>query len=165
MGPSDKTGRSDETIGETTGVSRAKPSGVHPADAHIGRRMRERRTVLGISQQALAEPIGISFQQVQKYERGINRLSAGRLWRIARVLDVAPDYFFEGLPGNPAEAKRHGGLGHPEAPFRAVDAKALSRRETLELARAFFQIEDVALSDAILTIAGRLAERDAPKCD
>lgn len=127
----------------------------------MGRRLRERRTVLGISQQALGEALGISFQQVQKYERGANRLSAGRLWRVARVLDVGVDHFFQGLPGNPAEARRHGGLGQPEAPFNAADSGDLARRETLELARAFFAIDDASLSDPLLAIARRLAERAA----
>ncbi len=96
---------------------------------------------------------------MQKYERGANRLSAGRLWRIARVLDVGVDHFFEGLAGDPAAARRHGGLGQPEAPFRAADGGDLARRETLELARAFFAIDDAALSDPLLAIARRLAER------
>jgi transcriptional regulator with XRE-family HTH domain len=134
--------------------------GIHPVDAHVGRRLRERRTVMGISQQALAEAIGISFQQVQKYERGANRLSAGRLWRIARVLDVEVDHFFAGLPGNPAEARRHGGLGQPVTPFEGAPAEVLTRRETLELARAFFAIEDAGLSDPLVAIARRLAERE-----
>ncbi len=73
----------------------------HDTDVHIGRRMRERRVALGLSQTALSEKLGISFQQVQKYENGANRLSGSRIWDVCRALNVRPDFFFEGLGDMP----------------------------------------------------------------
>ncbi|WP_404380713.1 helix-turn-helix domain-containing protein [Caenispirillum salinarum] len=67
----------------------------HPLDRHVGRRVRLRRTLLGLTQQELGEQIGVTFQQIQKYERGTNRISASRLWEIARVLKVPVSFFFE----------------------------------------------------------------------
>ncbi len=69
----------------------------HPVDLHVGARLRDRRAELGLTQASVAKAVGIRFQQIQKYERGANRVSASRLWELARVLDVGIDYFFEGL--------------------------------------------------------------------
>jgi transcriptional regulator with XRE-family HTH domain len=71
----------------------------HPVDAHVGKRIRHRRWMVGITQQQLAEKVGIKFQQVQKYETGMNRVSASRLWDIAETLGVSISFFFEGLVG------------------------------------------------------------------
>ena len=71
-----------------------------PVDVHVGLRIRSRRKELGISQTALADAVGVSFQQIQKNERGFNRVSASRLWAIGKALDVPPAYFFEGLDGS-----------------------------------------------------------------
>jgi len=73
----------------------------HPVDVHVGKRIRQRRRELGMTQSQLAERLNVKFQQVQKYETGANRVSASRLWLIARALDVAVGYFFEGIPGAP----------------------------------------------------------------
>jgi transcriptional regulator with XRE-family HTH domain len=69
----------------------------HPVDVYVGRKLRMRRTILGMSQSELGDAIGISFQQVQKYERGANRISASKLWDFSRALDVTPAYFFDGF--------------------------------------------------------------------
>ena len=71
----------------------------HPVDVHVGKRVREARAMKGMSQTALGNALGISFQQVQKYEKGNNRIGASRLWDISKVLDVSTAYFFEGLEG------------------------------------------------------------------
>jgi len=97
----------------------------HKTDVHIGRRLRERRVALGLSQAELAEKLGISFQQVQKYESGANRISGSRLWDISNVLDSHVGYFFDGLDGVVPE-----------------DAEPPLDRQTLELARAVNAIED-----------------------
>lgn len=73
-----------------------------PIDVHVGLRVRERRTMMGLSQENLADAIGLTFQQVQKYERGSNRISASRLWHIAKVLQVPVEHFFKGLENGPA---------------------------------------------------------------
>ncbi len=77
-----------------TNVADRRP---HPVDVFVGRKLRMRRTILGMSQSELGDAIGISFQQVQKYERGTNRISASKLWDFSKALDVAPAYFFDGF--------------------------------------------------------------------
>ena len=76
--------------------------GADPVDVHVGSRLRERRIALGITQAALADKLGVTFQQLQKYERGANRLSASALWRAAEAVDVPVTYFFDGLGGGRA---------------------------------------------------------------
>lgn len=96
----------------------------HPVDVHVGVRLRQRRTQLGMSQSAVAEAAGISFQQVQRYENGSNRCRSSMLWTFAQALGVEPGYFFE-------ELKR--GETKPDP-----DSEQLSRRETLALTRGFY---------------------------
>ena len=71
----------------------------HPVDEHVGKRLRQRRWLVGMTQQQLAEHVGIKFQQIQKYETGANRVSASRLWDIASTLDVSINFFFDGIAG------------------------------------------------------------------
>lgn len=78
----------------------------HPVDVHVGRRIRHRRWMIGMTQQQLAERVGIKFQQIQKYETGANRVSASRLWDIASTLEVPVSFFFEGLEGQEAPGSR-----------------------------------------------------------
>jgi transcriptional regulator with XRE-family HTH domain len=127
-------------------------------DNHVGARMRLRRTLMGMSQERLGEALGLTFQQVQKYERGVNRVSASRLYDLARVLDVPISFFFDDLPA--AVAARVGRLpgfspqravgfaeqqeGFDTAPQTASDT-SLNRRETLELVRAYYRIPDAAV--------------------
>jgi transcriptional regulator with XRE-family HTH domain len=108
-------------------------------DHHVGARVRERRIMLGFTQQQLADLIGVTYQQAHKYERGINRISAGRLFEIARVLSVPVNYFFEGLDGE--------------------TARAISPRERmcLELARNFAQIPNEKHQEALSQLARVLA--------
>lgn len=116
--------------------TRAK-DGPNPVDVHVGRRVRARRALLGMSQAGLAQAFGLTFQQIQKYERGANRISAGRLWLLAQVLDVPVSYFFEGLEpsGNSADADDR-----------------MARRETLELVRAYYRIEDPAVRRSLVDL-------------
>lgn len=95
-------------------------------DRHMGERLRRRRRLLGLTQKELADRVGIRFQQIHKYETGINRMSASRLYEIAEALGAPVEHFYDGL-------KRHG-----EAPD--LQADLLSRRETLELVRAYYQL-------------------------
>ena len=76
-----------------------RPKKQNPVDVHVGKQMQARRILCGMSQAELAEQLGLTFQQVQKYETGANRISAGRLWQAGKVLDVPISYFFEGLDG------------------------------------------------------------------
>lgn len=109
-------------------------------DHHVGARIRERRTTLGLSQQQLARMIGVTYQQAHKYERGLNRISAGRLFEIAQVLDVPISYFFEGL-GDGSEAQ-------PVSP---------RQRMFLELARNFAMIDNDKHQEALSQMARALA--------
>jgi len=101
----------------------------HPVDAHVGKRIRHRRWMVGMTQQQLADRVGIKFQQIQKYETGMNRVSASRLWDIAEVLGVAISFFFEGI-----DDKR-------EVP-RGVEGDMLADKEALELVRSYYAIPE-----------------------
>lgn len=109
-------------------------------DHHVGARIRERRTMLGLSQQQLAKMIGVTYQQAHKYERGLNRISAGRLFEIAQVLDVPVAFFFEGLHGT-------------------GEAQPVSQRQRmfLELARNFALIDNDKHQEALSQMARALA--------
>lgn len=110
----------------------------NPVDKHVGTRLRQRRRVLGLTQQKLAEEVKIRFQQIQKYESGANRISASRLWALAKALDVPVAYFFEGIeePSAPA-GEPHVNGRHPKAP-----ADVFTNKETIDLVRAFYTLED-----------------------
>jgi len=110
-------------------------------DTHVGSRIRLRRTIVGMSQEKLGKAIGVTFQQVQKYERGVNRVSAGMLWRLGQVLDVPVPFFFEDFAA-----------GETQQPAVADD-QVMMRRETLELVRAYYRITDPALRRAIVRVA------------
>ncbi len=107
-------------------------------DAHVGRRVRLRRTLLGMTQTALGEAAVLSFQQIQKYERGSNRIGASRLYQFSQVLDVPVSYFFDDMPKEVA--------GRPpsvnDAQVAGDEEDQMSRRETLELVRAYYRISD-----------------------
>ena len=109
-----------------------------PIDVHVGSRVRLRRTLLGLSQQKLGTALGLTFQQIQKYERGANRIGSSRLYRLSRILDVEVAYFYEELP---AEVKS-GAKGLAETAGKNFESDQLSRRETLELVRAYYRIGD-----------------------
>ena len=106
-------------------------AGPHPVDIHVGSRIRMRRTLLGMSQEKVGEALGLTFQQVQKNERGANRVGASRLYELGRILDVPVSFFFEGAPDTDA----------PVQPV-ADDLDPLAKRETLELVRAYYRIAD-----------------------
>lgn len=105
----------------------------HPIDLHVGRRVRQRRRLLGMTQQALAEAVNIRFQQIQKYESGANRISASRLWELANALRVPVPYFYEGL------GETEAGLDVPNGDHNATfDADPFKNNDTLALVRAFY---------------------------
>lgn len=109
----------------------------HPVDVHVGQRIRQRRWALGITQQELAEAVGIKFQQIQKYETGVNRVSASRLWDIGRTLSVSVSYFFEGIEGAPVETENRIHDREAIALLRSIDAiPDPQRRKLVDLARA-----------------------------
>ena len=109
----------------------------HPIDVQVGARVRQRRTLLGMSQTHLDKAVGLTFQQVQKYENGANRISASRLYEFAKVLDVPVAFFFEAMP---KEATKPSAKAAP--PPKTKDD--LTKRETLELVRAYYRIPRAA---------------------
>ncbi|MBE0412508.1 helix-turn-helix transcriptional regulator [Yoonia sp.] len=104
----------------------------HPVDIHVGKRIRHRRWMNGTTQQQLAEQVGIKFQQIQKYETGMNRVSASRLWDIANVLHVPVSFFFEGLDAQPAA----------DAGKSDLPGDILTDKEALELLRSYYAIPE-----------------------
>ncbi|WP_375255040.1 helix-turn-helix domain-containing protein [Yoonia sp.] len=104
----------------------------HPVDVHVGKRIRQRRWINGTTQQQLAEAVGIKFQQIQKYETGMNRVSASRLWDIAKVLNVDVSFFFEGIAVDQDSAK-----GASDMP-----SDVLTDKEALELLRSYYLIPE-----------------------
>jgi len=104
----------------------------HPVDIHVGKRVRHRRWLIGMTQQQLAEQVGIKFQQIQKYETGANRISASRLWDIADALDVPVSFFFEGLEEEAPSVAEAGG----------VPADLMGDKEALDLVRSYYAIPE-----------------------
>lgn len=107
----------------------------HPVDAHVGKRVRHRRWMMGMTQQQLGDKVGIKFQQVQKYETGMNRISASRLWDIAHALDVPIAYFFEGL-----ESDVPGAEG--SVTLDSARGDLLADKEALDLVRSYYAIPE-----------------------
>lgn len=109
-------------------------------DAHVGKRLRQRRRLLGLTQQQLAGEVNIRFQQIQKYESGANRISASRLWSLAKALDVPVSYFFDGLNG---EETTHFSSSSDHAPGTngsKAPVDVFSTKETIDLVRAFYNL-------------------------
>jgi transcriptional regulator with XRE-family HTH domain len=125
----------------------AKLDGPHPIDIHVGARIRHRRAVLGLNQTELALRVGVTFQSIQKYERGTNRVSASRLQEIAEVLGVPVSHFFEGLASVD-------GAGAPEMPVGALTAQ-----EIRDLNGAFASIKDKTVRQAVLHLLKGVAGR------
>ena len=142
------------------------PSGKpNPIDVHVGARVRLRRTLLGMSQEKLGDALGLTFQQVQKYERGANRIGSSRLFDLSRVLDVPVSFFFDDMSEDTKSQSPSllmgGGL---EEPQQAFEHDPLTKRETLELVRAYYRITDSAVRKRVYELAKALADAsDATK--
>lgn len=122
----------------------------NPYDAHVGARLRACRTLAGFSQERLGTSVGLSFQQIQKYEKGLNRIGASRLQQFAQILNVPPSYFFEDMPGieqQPAARPEHAVVSEIEQ-----DKSPVSRRQALELVRNFGKITDPMVRDRIFQL-------------
>jgi transcriptional regulator with XRE-family HTH domain len=130
----------------------------NPIDVHVGGRVRFRRMLLGMSQEKLGEKLGLTFQQVQKYEKGINRIGASRLFDLAQVLGVPVQFFYEEAPASepPAEVP----LGFAEKPAENAIVQFLRSRDGLELNKAFVRISDAKARRAIVDLVRSLANDD-----
>jgi transcriptional regulator with XRE-family HTH domain len=144
------------------GDKESRPS---PIDVHVGSRIRLRRTLLGMSQEKLGEALGLTFQQVQKYERGVNRVGASRLFDLARVMDVPISFFFDDMPdavaaGLGTRTPMNHAMGFAEAQEGFGD-DTMSRRETLELVRAYYRIQDASVRKRVFDLIKSMGPPDA----
>ncbi len=131
----------------------------NPIDVRVGSRVRLRRNMLGLTQASLGEAIGLSFQQLQKYERGANRIGASRLFALSQALDVPVTFFFDDIDPVRAPAIPN---GFSEPPAEACDSDPLRRRETLELVDAYYAIDDAGVRRRFLELA-RALMTEAPQ--
>ena len=120
-------------------VGRPRADKPNPIDTHVGAKVRLRRTLLGMSQEKLGNALGLTFQQVQKYERGTNRIGSSRLFDLSRVLDVPISYFFDDMP---SPGRAHGMAEKGQKEFEPSAPNPMMKRETLELVRAYYRITD-----------------------
>ena len=126
-----------------------------PVDVHVGARARVRRILLGMTQTDLGDALGLTFQQVQKYERGTNRIGAGRLYDLARVLDVSVEYFFDELSPDAGASSPAKGRGKAKT-LPSYEPDPMSTRETLELVRAYYKIEDADIRKQVYELTKAL---------
>jgi len=128
-----------------------------PIDRHVGSRVRMQRILMKMSQEKLGEALGLTFQQVQKYEKGLNRIGASRLQQISKTLSVPPSFFFEGAPSlTPAE----GANGFAEESSSQFVVDFLSTAEGLHLNRAFARIKDAKIRKRVLDLVTTLADQE-----
>jgi transcriptional regulator with XRE-family HTH domain len=125
----------------------------NPVDVHVGARVRLRRMLLGMSQEKLGEHLGLTFQQVQKYEKGINRIGASRLFDLSQVLGVPVQFFYEEL----AVGRTQGAAGFGERPAESYAVEFLGSREGLELNKAFARISDPKVRRSIVELVRAFA--------
>jgi transcriptional regulator with XRE-family HTH domain len=127
-------------------------------DVHVGQRLRVRRSLLGLSQEKLAEAIGLTFQQIQKYERGVNRVSAGRLYQFSKVLDVPITYFYEQIVGAATPTRSSMAFSDNDQEGFMHD-NIMQNKETLELLRVYYSIKDQETRKDILKFIKSMAQR------
>jgi transcriptional regulator with XRE-family HTH domain len=126
----------------------------NPIDIQVGNRVRIRRMLIGMSQERLGDLLGLTFQQVQKYEKGVNRIGAGRLFEVSRILNVPIDFFYEGVSTQP-------GAGEPESAPPVMEF--VSSGEGLQLSLAFMKIKDAKVRKRVLDLVKSLAEDEEQK--
>jgi len=151
------------TTGFDAPASESTENRPSPIDVHVGSRIRLRRTLMGMSQERLGEALGLTFQQVQKYERGVNRVGASRLYDLSRVLDVPISFFFDDMPDPRAGGVIAGVAGFAEKPdgYGAPSDDPLTKRETLELVRAYYRITDPAVRKRVFDLIKSMGPADA----
>ena len=130
----------------------------NPIDIHVGGRVRLRRTLLGKSQEKLAQALGLTFQQIQKYERGANRIGSSRLFKLSQILDVPVSFFFDDMSDDTmAHSPRRMKAGGLRDDYEENPSDPMARRETLELVRAYYSIKTPALRKRITEMVKSVA--------
>ena len=132
----------------------------NPVDAHVGHRVRLRRMLVGMSQERLGELLGLTFQQVQKYEKGVNRIGAGRLYELAGILGVPVSFFYEGMNGAAGPEGQGGEQAQGTGPSPPAVMEFVATGEGLQLSLAFMKIRDGKVRRKILDLVRSLAEDD-----
>lgn len=129
----------------------------HPVDIHVGRRLRSRRTILGMSQEEIGQAVGITFQQVQKYERGLNRIGSSRLFEFSCLLGVNVSYFFEDLSKDSEGnfTSNNSALAEDTVNF---EHEQLNNKEVLTLVRAYYGIKDATVRKKIMSLIKTLSD-------
>jgi len=133
-----------------------KTKGPHPVEVHIGARLRIARTMIGMSQEKLGKKLGLNFQQIQKYEKGANRIGGSRLWEIALALEVPPAFFFDGLENTPAEDPDISGYANEVMTFA-------SSKDGLRLITRFRAIRSEQSRQNLIDLMGSIADDEG--CD
>lgn len=126
----------------------------HPVDVFVGRKLRERRTLLGLSQDGLGEAVGVTFQQIQKYEKGYNRIGSSRLYEFAKILDTDVSYFFEGMDGVESEdaMTKDGEASVLRETSPLFEHENVGNKEVLTLVRAYNNIADILVRKRVLAL-------------
>jgi transcriptional regulator with XRE-family HTH domain len=155
--------RKERASMQSSGADRMPPGIPNPVDIHVGSRVRLRRTLLGLSQEKLGEAVGLTFQQIQKYERGANRIGASRLFEFSRILDVPVSFFFDDMDDRARVAQGDEVRGLADQPQAPLEPDPLTRRETLELVRAYYRISDPQVRKRLFELTKSLGtSEDAP---
>ncbi len=126
-----------------------------PVDIHVGSRLRMRRMLVGMSQEKLSESLGLTFQQVQKYEKGVNRIGASRLYKISQILSVPVNFFFENIPNNEEQENKQGFSENPKDNFTY---DFMNSAEGFQLGQAFSLIKDVRLRRRIIELVRAMSD-------
>ena len=141
--------------------------GGNPIDIHVGSRIRLRRTLMGLSQEKLGHEMDLTFQQVQKYERGANRVSASRLYNLSTIMDVPVSFFFDDMDPEVSQGNSATSFRAEESPEQAgegqVPPNAMFKRETLELVRSYYRIKDPATRKALYNLVKATATSFSPQ--
>ncbi len=151
--------KSNETLVTEESDERSNSRRANPIDKHVGERVRMRRMLLGMSQERLGEQLGLTFQQVQKYEKGVNRIGASRLFDLAQVLGVPIQFFYESMPA--AVSGHLSAPGFADKPGDTYVADFLSSRDSVELNKAFARIADPRIRRSIVDMVRSIAGEDA----
>lgn len=141
-------------------TGRLPPGVANPVDQHVGSRLRQRRTLLGLSQEKLGDAVGLTFQQIQKYEKGANRIGASRLYQFSEVLDVDVSYFFDEMPADIRTRRGAYNAGLQDQDQESLQPNPMARRETLELVRYYYRITDPAVRRNVFELAKTLARAE-----
>lgn len=149
-----------DELAKPAGLPKKKPGETSPIDIHVGARLRQRRTLLGMSQGKLGDTVGLTFQQIQKYERGANRIGASRLYDLSRVLDVSIAYFFEEMPDEISKQRYKSINKHLSNDVSAFETDDITRRETLELVRNYYKVSNPLVRKRLFELAKVLATQN-----